>query len=76
MENLKEESVEKGDTDRALLENISRNPNSVQDCYVSYDFQENGNTQENVDRKLYENVSTENPISLEFPRKKRFQVQT
>ncbi|HIH74424.1 MAG TPA: hypothetical protein HA306_04030 [Methanosarcina sp.] len=46
------------------------NPNALLDCYVSYHFQEDGTTQENIDRRLYENVSTENPISFEFPKRK------
>ncbi|MCC4769758.1 hypothetical protein FXV91_05960 [Methanosarcina sp. DH2] len=46
------------------------NPGAIIDCYVSYHLQENGNTLENLDRKLYENVSIKDPILLEFPRKK------
>jgi hypothetical protein len=55
--------------DRFEFVYIPVNPDTVLDCYVSYHFQENGNTLKNVDRKLYENVSVENPISLELPRK-------
>jgi hypothetical protein len=43
-------------------------PNSALECYVSYRFQENGNTLRSVDKELYENVSYRNPIILEFPR--------
>jgi len=56
--------------DRFSIIYIPVDPNAVIDCYVSYHFQENGNTLRNVDRKLYEKVSYKNPILLEFPRKK------
>lgn len=46
------------------------NRSAIIDCYVSYHLQENGNTLENIDRRLYENVSVKDPILLEFPRKK------
>lgn len=55
--------------DRFSIIYIPTNPNAALDCYVSYHFQENGNTLRSVDRELYENVSFKNPILLEFPRK-------
>jgi hypothetical protein len=54
---------------------IPANPDAVLDCYVSYHFQENGNTLRSADRSLYENVSFKNPILLEFPRKKESQYE-
>jgi hypothetical protein len=36
---------------------------------MNYEFRENGNTLESVSKKFYRNVSAENPIVLEFPRK-------
>lgn len=50
-------------------------PNALLDCYVSYYFQKNGNMQENADRKLYEDVSDKNPISLEFPKEKGYRYK-
>lgn len=47
-----------------------RNPDSIFDCYITYDFRENGNTLESIDKEFYGNVSTEKPIVLEFSRKK------
>jgi hypothetical protein len=37
---------------------------------MNYEFRENGNTLESINKKFYGNVSAENPIVLEFPRKK------
>ncbi len=49
-----------------------KNPDSKFDCYITYQFRENGNTLENINKEFYGNISTENPIVLEFPRKKDF----
>lgn len=56
--------------DRLVFTYSPRNPDSRFDCYITYEFRENGNTLESVDKEFYGNVSTENPIMLEFPRKK------
>ena len=56
--------------DRFLFTYTPRNPGSRFDCYMNYEFRENGNTLESVNKKFYGNVSAENPIVLEFPRKK------
>lgn len=56
--------------DRFLFTYSPKNPDSRFDCYMSYDFRENGNVLENIDKEFYGNVSAENPIVLEFPRKK------
>lgn len=61
--------------ERFSLIYIPVNPDAILDCYVSYHFQENGNTLRSVDRELYQNVSLENPILLEFPRKKEFEYE-
>lgn len=53
-----------------------RNPDSIFDCYVNYEFRENGKTLKSDNKEFYGNVSTENPIVLEFPRKKRFHLRT
>lgn len=55
--------------DRFLFTYTPRNPGSRFDCYMSYEFREDGNALENVSEKFYGNVSVENPIVLEFPRK-------
>ncbi|AKB13702.1 MAG: hypothetical protein ACHQXK_04260 [Methanosarcina thermophila] len=55
--------------DRFLFTYTPKNPDSRFNCYMSYEFRENGNALENVSEKFYENVSVENPIVLEFPRK-------
>ena len=54
--------------DRFLFTYTPRNPGSRFDCYMSYEFREDGNSLENVSEKFYGNVSVENPIVLEFPR--------
>lgn len=56
--------------DRFVFTYSPRNPDSIFDCYITYEFRENGNILKSIDREFYENVSTENPIVLEFPRKK------
>jgi hypothetical protein len=61
--------------ERFSLIYIPVNPDAILDFYVSYHFQENGNTLRSVDRELYQNVSLENPILLEFPRKKEFEYE-
>lgn len=55
--------------DRFLFTYAPRNPNSRFDCYMSYEFREDGKTLEIINEKFYGNVSAENPIVLEFPRK-------
>jgi hypothetical protein len=56
--------------DRFLFTYSPKNPDSRFDCYMSYEFRENGNVLENIDKEFYGNVSAENPIVFEFPRKK------
>lgn len=56
--------------DRLVFTCSPRNPDSRFDCYVNYEFRENGKTLKGNNKEFYENVSTENPIVLEFPRKK------
>lgn len=56
--------------DRFVFTYSPKNPDSRFDCYITYEFKENGNTLENIDKEFYGNVSAENPIVLEFPRKK------
>jgi hypothetical protein len=56
--------------DRFLFTYAPRNQGSRFDCYMSYEFREDGNTLENVNKRFYGNVSAENPIVLEFSRKK------
>jgi hypothetical protein len=55
--------------DRFLFTYTPRNPDSRFDCYMSYEFREDGNALKNVSEKFYGNVSVENPIVLEFSRK-------
>ncbi len=47
-----------------------KNSDSKVDCYVSYEFREDGNILKSIDKEFYKNISTEHPIVLEFPRKK------
>jgi len=54
--------------DRFVFTYSPRNPDSRFDCYMSYEFTENGNALESVNKKFYGNISAENPIALEFPR--------
>lgn len=56
--------------DRLLFTYTSRNPDSKFDCYVTYDFREDGNTLESANKKFYGNVSAQTPIVFEYPRKK------
>jgi hypothetical protein len=56
--------------DRFLFTYTPRNPDARFDCYMSYEFKEDGNTLESIDKEFYESVSAENPIVLEFPRKR------
>ncbi|MCQ1534753.1 hypothetical protein FTO70_03405 [Methanosarcina sp. KYL-1] len=56
--------------DHFVFRYIPRNPNATIDCYMSYAFEEDGNTLESADNKYYDGVSAENPIVFEFPRKK------
>jgi len=56
--------------DRLVFTYSPRNPDSRFDCYITYEFRENGNTLESTNKEFYGNVSTENPIVLEFPKKK------
>ncbi|AKB26571.1 hypothetical protein MSMTP_3102 [Methanosarcina sp. MTP4] len=49
---------------------IPRDPNATLDCYMTYEFKQDGNTQESADKKLYEGVTASDPIVLEFPREK------
>ncbi len=56
--------------DRFVFTFSPKNPDSRFDCNISYDFRENGNSLESVNKKYYGNVSAENPIVLEFPKKK------
>jgi hypothetical protein len=58
--------------DRLVFTYSPKNPDSKFDCYITYQFRENGNALESVDIEFYGNISTENPIVLEFPRKKDF----
>ncbi|RXA21261.1 hypothetical protein EQO05_02175 [Methanosarcina sp. MSH10X1] len=55
--------------DRFVFTCAPRSPDSRFDCYMSYEFREDGNILETADKKFYGNVSSENPIVLEFPRK-------
>lgn len=56
--------------DRFVFTYSPRNPDSIFDCYITYEFRENGNILESIDKEFYGNVSTRKPIVLEFPRKK------
>ncbi|AKB82834.1 hypothetical protein MSBR3_2256 [Methanosarcina barkeri 3] len=58
--------------DRLVFTYSPKNPDSKFDCYITYQLRENGNTLENINKEFYGNISTENPIVLEFPRKKDF----
>jgi len=58
--------------DRLVFTYSPKNPDSKFDCYITYQFRENGDALESVDIEFYGNISTENPIVLEFPRKKDF----
>ena len=58
--------------DRLVFTYSPKNPDSKFDCYLTYQFRENGNALESIDKEFYGNISTENPIVLEFPRKKDF----
>jgi hypothetical protein len=58
--------------DQLVFTYSPKNPDSKFDCYITYQFRENGNTLENINKEFYGNISTENPIVLEFPRKKDF----
>jgi len=58
--------------DRLVFTYSPKNPDSKFDCYLTYQFRENGNALESVDKEFYGNISTENPIVLEFPRKNDF----
>ena len=56
--------------DRLLFVYTPRNPDSKFDCYVTYEFKEDGDTLESANKKFYGNVSVENPIVFEYPKKK------
>lgn len=56
--------------DRLAFTYSPKNPDSRFDCYITYELRENGNTLESIDKEFYGNVSAENPIVIEFPRKK------
>lgn len=58
--------------DRLVFTYSPKNQDSKFDCYLTYQFRENGNALESIDKEFYGNISTENPIVLEFPRKKDF----
>ncbi|AKB25157.1 hypothetical protein MSMTP_1688 [Methanosarcina sp. MTP4] len=47
---------------------IPRDPNATLDCYMIYEFKQDGITLESADKKLYEGVTASDPIVLEFPR--------
>ncbi len=54
--------------DRFVSTYIPRDSNASIDCYLTYEFKQDGNTLESFDKKLYEEVTTSDPIVLEFPR--------
>lgn len=54
--------------DHFVFTYIPRDTNATLDCYMSYEFQQDGNTLESADQKLYEGVTASDPIVLEFPR--------
>lgn len=56
--------------DRLVFTYSPKNSDSKVDCYVSYEFREEGNILKSIDKEYYKNISTEHPIVLEFPRKK------
>jgi hypothetical protein len=56
--------------DHFIFTYIPRDPNATLDCYMSYEFQQDGNTLESVNKKLCEGVTASDPIVLEFPREK------
>lgn len=58
--------------DRLVFTYSPKNPDSKFDCYLTYQFRENGNALESIDKEFYGNISIENPIVLEFPRKNDF----
>jgi hypothetical protein len=56
--------------DRLVFTYSLKNPDSKFDCYLTYQFRENGNALESIDKEFYGNISIEKPIILEFSRKK------
>jgi hypothetical protein len=54
--------------DHFVFTYIPRDPNATLDCYMTYEFKQDGTTQESADKKLYEGVTASDPIMLEFPR--------
>jgi len=54
--------------DHFVFTYIPRYPNATLDYYMTYEFQQDGNTLESADQKLYEGVTASDPIVLEFPR--------
>ncbi|WP_440954141.1 hypothetical protein ACSAZK_10775 [Methanosarcina sp. Mfa9] len=54
--------------DHFVFSYIPRDPNASIDCYLTYEFKQDGNTLESADKKLYERVMASDPIVLEFPR--------
>ncbi len=56
--------------DHFVFTYIPRDPNATLDYYMTYEFKQDGTTQESADKKLYEGVTASDPIVLEFPREK------
>ncbi len=54
--------------DHFVFTYIPRDTNATLDCYMTYEFKQDGTTLESADKKLYEGVTAPNPIVLEFPR--------
>ncbi len=54
--------------DHFVFSYIPRDPNASIDCYLTYEFKQDGNTLESEDKKRYEGVAVSDPIVLEFPR--------
>jgi hypothetical protein len=54
--------------DHFVFTYIPRDTNATVDCYMTYEFQQDGNTLESADQKLDEGVTVSDPIVLEFPR--------
>ncbi|HII02263.1 TPA: hypothetical protein HA351_11645 [Methanosarcinaceae archaeon] len=54
--------------DHFVFTYIPRDTNATFDCYMTYEFKQDGNTLESVDKKLYERVTASDPIMLEFSR--------
>ncbi|AKB85522.1 hypothetical protein MCMEM_1469 [Methanococcoides methylutens MM1] len=58
-----------GYEDKIVFTFVLRDPKYAADYYATYEIKEDGNTIESANSKLYENVTFENAIFIEIPRK-------